>query len=68
MSHKTARVYSCIHSAITYLSNSIHSTKDGKHGVELERSDYRTLEIGEGKFVTPLPSHTPVQTVSQSLR
>lgn len=49
MLHKTTRVYSCIHSATTYLSNYIHSIKDGKHGVELERSDYKTFEIGEGK-------------------
>lgn len=32
---------------------------NGKYGVELERSDYRTLEIGEGECVTPLPCTQP---------
>jgi len=35
---------------------------NGKYGVALERSYYRTLEIGERKCVTPLPSNSLIQS------
>lgn len=67
MLHNTAREYSCVmcfHSALTHLSNSINSIKEqgmgnGKYGVALERSDYRTLEIGEGEKCHSAPLTQP---------